>query len=134
MLNLEVVKGYSQYNVYDIVSDKIKGQVDFAFIDGKHTNEQQILDFNAVSQVASNDCIYTFHDVINWEMVDSFMKIKEKSDLSGKVLFRTTSGMGIVYPKNGYTDIEQCIDAFSENENFIKAHFNYHGIKGDVFY
>ena len=44
---------------------KVEGLVDFVFIDGGHTGDQ-VLSFDACRAVADPNCVYVFHDVINF--------------------------------------------------------------------
>ena len=58
------------------------GEVDFALIDGKHTNEQIVLDFDAVRAQASEDCVYLFHDVFEFSLQEGFAKNQHGGDVS----------------------------------------------------
>jgi predicted O-methyltransferase YrrM len=64
-LDLEVVEGFSPGDVKSIVEANFDGPVDFVFIDGLHTNDQQYSDFKACAEVASDRAIIMFHDVVS---------------------------------------------------------------------
>jgi len=113
-LNIKVVKGFSPNNVSKTVAENFSTGIDFAFIDGLHTNVQQKLDFNAVFNLCHKNCIYVFHDVVNWKMMQSFQQIGAVSGRNADVLYRTPSGMGILYPDQVSIETKECIQAFSE--------------------
>jgi hypothetical protein len=86
-------------------------KIDFALIDGLHTNEQVFIDFQAILPYLSDSSIVAFHDVINWNMLDGWQKIVVLASQKGfksKILRRTTSGMGILY-RNVSEQIEATI-------------------------
>ena len=123
-LNIHVIEGFSPQDVSSIVQEHFQGKVDFALIDGLHTNAQQLLDFNAVRQVAAKNCVYILHDVINHKMHRSFHTIKAKNpQLQAQILTRTTSGMGVVYPPNDPI-MEQLISAFVEKKENVQYFLN----------
>ena len=61
--NLRAVQGVSPGDVGAIVDGELGGPVEFAFIDGLHTNAQIVLDYAAVAAKAADDAVYLFHDV-----------------------------------------------------------------------
>lgn len=65
-LNLVAVKAKSPEDVAATAVAHLDGGIDFAFIDGGHTNQQQSADFGALKDVAVEDCAYLFHDVVNF--------------------------------------------------------------------
>lgn len=74
-LNLRVIKGFSPQAVPSVVEERLNGSVDFAFIDGLHTEAQQALDFEAIFPYAAQETVFVFHDVINWEMEAGFKRL-----------------------------------------------------------
>ena len=120
-LNLKVVKGFSPTDVSAVIKESFNDKIDFVFIDGLHTNEQQELDFAAVVGHGHKKCVYIFHDVILWKMTQSFKKIASSSGLNSSILYRTCSGMGVLYPDQVRTHVKECIEAFSENKEIIKS-------------
>lgn len=95
-LNAEAVVGSSPNDVASIVNQHLGSQVDLVFIDGLHTNEQQMKDYNAVKQFCKSGIIL-FHDVISWKMKDSFQEIANDWNGSALLLHRTPSGIGCLY-------------------------------------
>jgi predicted O-methyltransferase YrrM len=103
-------------------ADRFGGGIDFVLIDGGHTPEQQTLDFEACKPLASENCVYIFHDVINFKMVDSFVAIANSNDhLNSSLLFRTPSGMGISYPHIFADKLAPIVGAFTESDDRVKA-------------
>ncbi|MDA0240673.1 MAG: class I SAM-dependent methyltransferase [Proteobacteria bacterium] len=121
-LNLIAVNARSPEQVAEVARIHLDGAIDFAFIDGGHTNEQQNLDFGAIKPVAAEDCVYLFHDVINFMLLESFTKIiQETPSLEGHVLFRTPSGMAIGFPQSMKPLIGEAIHAFSEPDAQVQS-------------
>lgn len=115
-LNLVAEKALSPDDVARVASDHLDGPVDFAFIDGGHTNVQQARDFGAVHAIASPDCAYLFHDVINFGLIEGFAEIiRSVPRLEGKVLYRTPSGMAIAYPTGIAPEVQLTVEAFTED-------------------
>ena len=71
-LPARVELGTSPQDVEGLVKAHLGGGVDFAFIDGLHTNEQQEKDYDAVAACGHADTMYVFHDVIDWQVQESF--------------------------------------------------------------
>ena len=121
-LNVRAVQGKSPDDVAQICAREFDGPVDLVFIDGGHTPDQQTLDFNACRSVAAADCVYVFHDVVNFQMVDSFVEITHaSSDLIGSLLLRTPSGMAICYPRSRDASLAPVVRAFAESKEHIQA-------------
>lgn len=121
-LNLIAVNARSPEQVAEVARAQFDGDIDFAFIDGGHTNEQQSLDFGAIKPVATEDCVYLFHDVVNFMLLDSFTKIIQQTpSLEGQVLFRTPSGMAIGYPLTVKPLIGGAVHAFSEPDAQVQS-------------
>jgi len=113
-LPARVVFGTSPQDVDSVVAEHL-GSVDFAFIDGLHTNEQQEKDSDAVRKCASADCVYVAHDVINWHMLDGFERIAAKSPgMIARILIRTPSGIGVLSPVSLEPAIGSRLNAFCD--------------------
>jgi hypothetical protein len=97
-LKLRAVKAVSPQDMKRVAGE-FDGPVDFAFIDGKHTNEQIVLDWRAVHEVAAPDAVFLFHDVHAWKLHDGVARIGAESGLEIKLLLATPSGMALGYPK-----------------------------------
>ena len=105
-----------------IVGAELGGPVDFALIDGWHTNEAQRADFEAVKACAGDDCVYLFHDVVNLLLADGFAAIaKDNPALYSSLLFRTPSGMAISYPADQDAALGAIVHAFTETDERVRA-------------
>ena len=114
-LNAHAVIGTSPDDVNKIIESHFNDQVDFVFIDGEHTSKQLLLDFYACRESTAKKCVFLFHDVINFSMIEAFTEvISSQEDLYGSLLFRTTSGMAIAFPKEFEGVIRPIIDVFTE--------------------
>ena len=119
---VRAVKAKSPDNVAEVISTNFTGGIDLAVIDGGHTSAQQSADFRACNNFANNGCVYIFHDVLNFQMVDSFTRISlENENLISSLLFRTPSGMGISYPKPLNSRLSELINAFTESDSRVRA-------------
>jgi predicted O-methyltransferase YrrM len=120
-LNLTVVLGFSPQAVPDTVQKHLDGKVDLFFIDGLHTEAQQALDFEACWKFGGNQSVYLFHDVLNFKMKSCFDRIcREHSDMQNAILWRTVSGMGILYPPALNDSVKDIIKLFSEPDPLIE--------------
>lgn len=121
-LNVQAVQGKSPDDVGAICAREIAGPIDLVFIDGDHTPAQLTIDFTACRAAAGPDCIYVFHDVLNFGMAGSFLRAAESEpDMAGFILMRTPSGMGILYPRARAAEIDPVVRAFSESERRMSA-------------
>ena len=119
---IRAIKAKSPDNVSDIVRKNFNGGIDLVLIDGGHTPQQQKADFLACKESANEGCVYLFHDVINFQMVDSFVEIAKHNDhLLSSILFRTPSGMAISYPKTFFNKLSTTVHAFTESDQRVKA-------------
>jgi len=96
-LPVRAVKGVSPGDVNAIIERELGGGIDFAFIDGLHTNEQIVLDYEALAAHASADAVYLFHDVHQFDLYAGISEIEKRSGLSAQRLMATPSGMAIFY-------------------------------------
>lgn len=97
-LKSKAVISTSPQDIELVVSKFCNAEPDFVFIDGYHIPAQVLFDFNGSRQWASKKCVYLFHDVINWHLREAFDSCKTESCLSGDILWRTPSGMGLLFP------------------------------------
>jgi len=102
--------------VAGVVGEHLEGGFDFSFVDGLHTNEQIVLDYQAVAACGGADAVHLFHDVHSWRMQDGFGKICDKWPGRGRILLGTTSGMGVLYPESRAGTLEPVLDAFTASE------------------
>ena len=114
-LNLKVILGFSPQAVPSTVEQHLEGKADFFFIDGLHTEAQQGLDFEACWKYGGDQAIYVFHDVLNFKMRSGFDRIvREHPDMRSAILWRTVSGMGILYPRTLNESATAVINLFTE--------------------
>lgn len=118
-LNCSAIVGTSPQDVSMVISDRLAGSVDLAFVDGLHTNDQQTLDYLGIKQQLTDNGVVLFHDVLNWDMVDSFKKIASDWGGPAQVLPRTPSGMGICYRQSLETSVGVVADAFTDRASGI---------------
>ena len=115
-LDVTVMEATAPQDVGAVIAQHLDGAVDFALIDGKHTNQQIVLDFNAVRAHAAPDCAYLFHDVFEFSLQQGFAKNQRESRLSGGILRGTTSGMGLLYDASRTPDIARTVTTFTTSE------------------
>ena len=96
-LSGRAVIGTSPQDVEKICDEHLDGPLDFVLIDADHTNEAMIADFNAVKEKSSSKCVYLFHDVFNFNLIDGFARIIKDGNLDGRLLTKTPSGMAISF-------------------------------------
>jgi predicted O-methyltransferase YrrM len=87
------VKLYSGSSPMDLSQAINENKYDFIFVDGKHTNEQQKLDFDEMQQYTNQSCIFYMHDVAMCNMEDGFKQLKiDNQQYSGYSIDFTTFG------------------------------------------
>jgi hypothetical protein len=94
---LRAVKGVPPQDVPTIVDVELGGRVDIALIDGTHSNEQIVLDFQAVSLKAAKDAVYLFHNVRLCYLYDGVAQIESLVGHAALSLSATPSGMMLLY-------------------------------------
>ena len=122
-LNIQVIKGFSPKDITSIIYSHFNiDNIDFVFVDGLHTNAQQLLDYNAIIPHCSANAILLFHDVVQYNMISSFNSFQTMKHL--RLLHRTDSGMGILYPHNTSEQLIQIINTFSEDPDIVTSFLN----------
>jgi predicted O-methyltransferase YrrM len=120
-LNLTVVLGFSPQEVPATVQKHLDGKVDLFFIDGLHTEAQQALDFEACWKFGGDKSVYLFHDVLNFKMKSCFDRIcREHPEMQNAILWRTVSGIGILYPPTVNDSVKGIIKLFTEPDPLIE--------------
>ena len=119
-LKARAILSASPQDVQRVTDQHLGGPLDFVFIDGYHIPPQVILDFEATRKVASKQCVYLFHDVINWGLRDAFEKCRRESGLAGGILWRTASGMGLLYPKENQA-MAKVFHTWADDEQELQA-------------
>jgi len=119
-INLTICIGASPDDVPQFL-ERVGGNIDFAFIDGLHTNEQLYVDFECIIPYLSESAIVAFHDVLNWNMLEGFEKVVElalEHNFQHEILQRTASGIGVLC-RNISEDVEAAILAFYQDPLFL---------------
>lgn len=96
-LDVTAVVGRTPDDVHGLIAAAgMTSPVDYVLIDAEHTSEAIVRDFSAVRKIASDDCLYVFHDVINHHMINGFDAIVDSTGFEGIVLTRSASGMAML--------------------------------------
>jgi hypothetical protein len=111
----KAVLSRSPQDVGWVVEKHLGGAPDFVFVDGDHSPAQIVLDFEACHKLAAKNCVYLFHDVINWGLRGGFEACRKESGLQGGILWRTPSGMGLLYPEER-VELRRVFRAFGDQE------------------
>lgn len=122
-LNCVVEYGFSPQNTEEVIKRHFGSiPLDLVFIDGLHTNEQLLLDFDGIAPFCKPSTIFLYHDVINWKLQNTFNKIAVKLGDTHvtQLLHRTTSGIGVSYPKQSAPEVVRLFDAFTESKAYVQ--------------
>ena len=111
--NLRAVQGVSPQDVAAVVDSELDGRVDFAFIDGLHTNEQVVLDFQAIALKAAKEAVYLFHDVHLLILYDGIRRIEQLAGRKAQSLRATPSGMMLLYDPAQQPGLAEAMAVFS---------------------
>ena len=96
-LKVTALKGTSPDDVPAILKSQFDSPVDFAFIDGGHTPDQIVKDFQAIYAHAASNAVYLFHDVLGFNLEPGLDRIVAMSGLSASILLSTPSGMALAF-------------------------------------
>jgi hypothetical protein len=113
-LNCRVILAESPGDVAPVASRECEGGVELALIDGLHTPQQQATDYQAVKSTLAASSLLLFHDVVNFDLIDSFNHIAEDWGEHSQLLGRTPSGMGICYSSSLCDTVGRVANVFSE--------------------
>ncbi|MFY8093326.1 MAG: class I SAM-dependent methyltransferase [Niveispirillum sp.] len=94
-LNVKVVKGSSPENNAEIIERELGGSIDFAFVDGLHTNDAVQKDFDSLRPFGHNRTIYGFHDVLAHKMVEGLSAAVGRNPIPTQIFFATPSGIAL---------------------------------------
>jgi hypothetical protein len=111
-LGLVALKAVSPQDVAATARAHLPGPIEFAFVDGYHSNEQVVKDFEALRAAASPSCVYLFHDVHDLRLTPGLEEIARRSGLAWALLRGTPSGMALVYDTGAAVDLADIIAAF----------------------
>lgn len=83
--NVRLTIGFSPQDTPKAVHPEIKalGGYDLVFIDGLHTDEQIIKDFDGIVPFLASKCVVAIHDVGLCKMYKGFMSIRKKAEAIG---------------------------------------------------
>jgi hypothetical protein len=83
---------------------------DLVFVDGDHGNPQVIADFLGPRGISAEECVYIFHDVINWALEPGFRACAEMSGLAPRPFSLTSSVMGgVPFKDAGIGSAPECL-------------------------
>lgn len=120
-LPLRAVQGTSPQDVAAVVDVELGGSVDFAFIDGLHTNDQVVRDYIAVRAKAAPDAVFLFHDVTLCELHSGMAEIGRLAGRAPKLLLGTPSGMAILFDEATHPALARVVAAFAPPESAIQV-------------
>ena len=119
-LNTQVLLGMSPADLPRVVQSACPRPPQLAFIDGGHSNAQIVEDFKGLLGLVDPACIFVFHDVVNWHMEKGFAQCCEIAGRDGRILWRTSSGVGVLLPPDAPPAVREVVDAFSEDETKLR--------------
>lgn len=120
-LPVTVETGYSPQGVAELCDRVLGGAADLILIDAIHTNEAVLIDYEACKGVSHDGTVVIFHDVINWDLIDSVKRIISENDMDGYILTRTPSGMAITW-KQASDDLQEYVKAFTDDPALFKQY------------
>ena len=123
-LNIQFCEARSPQDNSSVIRKYLgESSINLVFIDAEHTNEAQSNDYASVAFATNENTVFIFHDVMLFNMQDSFFSIAKSLPMyKAKILSRTTSGLGILYPKR-YTEIDSITDAFCNSMDSLISLF-----------
>jgi predicted O-methyltransferase YrrM len=123
-LSCMVVRGFSPDDNARIVGEYCPAIPDLVFIDGLHTSEQIVKDFNAMYALCGREAVYVFHDVVLHHMLDGLAhiaRIARTHGMATDLLMATPSGMAIVYRDELPEDIKAIVSIFRPTTQGLEA-------------
>jgi len=111
-LDVTVVKATSPTDVPAVLSAEFNQPVEFAFIDGYHTNEQLVLDTQAIRPFATASSVYLFHDVLEFRLEPGLSQAAGMLGLPWQVLEGTSSGMAIAFDPRVHEEVADAVLPF----------------------
>lgn len=113
-LDVLAVKAASPDGVAGAVAAHCRQPFNLVFIDGKHTNEQIELDFEAVRPHLAEGAVVLFHDVLEAHMGEGFRRVAATPGFTPiEVLMGTSSGMAALVKGPIEGRLQRVLDAFS---------------------
>lgn len=131
-LNIIAVQGRSPDDVQAIFTNHCPTPLDLVIIDADHHIDAIVKDFFAIYSLLSDSGIVLLHDIIDHGLMPGFLDILKKSKMHGKLLTRTSSGMGIAF-RQAHKDFISYINCFNDNpddyNNYMKLMANIAGVE-----
>lgn len=123
-LNCIAVQGSSPGDNARIIQEYCPCPPDLVLIDGLHSNEQIVLDFNATFAVSGRAATYFFHDIVNFNLFGGLTAISETGGscaMTTHLLLCTPSGMAVVVRNDAPRAVYDAIELFSGSVGEIIA-------------
>ena len=120
--NKLAINASSPEDISTITKKYFNNKIDLVLIDGLHTNEAQTQDFEAVYPYLTKNSLVILHDVINCDLMNSYLKINKKYKLKSYLFCKSTSGMALLF-KNKINNLKfkSYLEYFSEGTEKVIA-------------
>src|SRR6204780_3914411 len=92
-----------------------------AKLDGLHTNEQVVLDYQAVRAKAAPNAVYLFHDVSLFDLHAGIAEIGRLSGQTPRLLLGTPSGMVILFDAKLHPELARAVAAFAPPDSALQV-------------
>ena len=119
-LRASVVLGMSPQDLPRVIRESCPVPPQLVFIDGGHSNEQVVKDFEGLQGLVDDHCVFVFHDVVNWHMEKGIEHCRKLSGREARILWRTSSGIAVLLPGNASAAVREVVDLFSEDEEKLQ--------------
>jgi hypothetical protein len=119
-LKTSVILGTSPQDLARVIGSACPVPPQLVFIDGGHSNPQIIRDFEGLQGLVDENCIYVFHDVVNWHLEKGFAHCCRISGREGHLLWRTASGMAILLPAEVSPAVREVVQTFADHPDKIR--------------
>jgi hypothetical protein len=123
-LSCIAVQGSSPEDNARIIREYCPCKPDFVLIDGLHSNEQIVFDFNATFAISGREATYFFHDIVNFNLFGGLLQISEAGRscaMTTRLLLCTPSGMAVVVRADAPQAVHDAIELFSASAEEIIA-------------
>lgn len=121
-LNAVAATGRSPEDVPRLFGDGFGPELDFCLIDAMHDDEHLKADFSAIYPFLAKGGVVAMHDVINWNMIAGYRSIIEQPGISGALLTRTPSGMGLAWRDRIPETLSEYIGVFTEPAELYRSY------------
>ncbi|MEJ0016682.1 MAG: hypothetical protein WDN25_08960 [Acetobacteraceae bacterium] len=123
-LSCIAVQGWSPGDTARIVRDYCPSNPDFVLIDGLHSADQIVLDFEAAFAISGRNAHYLFHDIVNFNLFDGLSRIGETGRVNGMathLLMCTPSGMASVIRTDALAEVHDAVALFGATAEELTA-------------